>query len=52
MDTPTYAYTLLGPEGEPLAGDDKLSSFMKARADEVGGRIVTPAGTTIYPEEG
>ena len=52
MDYPQLNYTLLGPEGEPLAVDNVLSSFMKERADEVGGHIVDKAGTTVYPKEG
>ncbi|QIN93826.1 hypothetical protein SEA_ALAKAZAM_3 [Microbacterium phage Alakazam] len=52
MDYPVLNYTLFGPEGEPLAGDNVLSSFMKERCDEVGGTIQDKSGTTVYPKEG
>lgn len=39
-------------DGSPRADDNVLSSFMKERADEVGGHIVDKAGTTVYPKEG
>ncbi|QKN87764.1 hypothetical protein NEBULOUS_3 [Microbacterium phage Nebulous] len=51
MDYPQLNFTLFGPDGTPLAGDNVMSHYMTDRCDEVGGYVQDRNGQTVYPKE-